>query len=244
MGQGNCVYPSNAYLMESKDKVQLLRQFPFFAKLSEEVVAALTRQATLVHKPRHHYIYVPGEPSDEVYFLIEGGVKTGVFGHDQKDIIRNILHPLAYFGELSLTGEEKREDFAITLSDPVKLLVISAGEILKAMESSYPLNLMIMQSFGQRLRQAEHRVESLMLQDARTRVVEFLKATIRERGRRIGYEFLLRHSLTQQDIASITGTSRQTVTQVLNDLKRSNLIFFTRRSILVRDLAKLDEIGV
>ncbi len=230
--------------MEVKNKVQTLRQFPFFSKLSDEAVETLAQAATLLKKPRHHYIYVPGEASDEVYFLIEGGVKIGIFGHDQRDIIRNVLHPLAYFGELSLTGEEKREDYAISMNEAVTLLVISTVDILKAMESNYHLNILLMQALGQRLRQAEQRVDSLMLHDARTRVVEFLKNTIKERGKRIGYEFLLKHSLTQQDIASITGTSRQTVTQVLNDLKRSNLIFFTRRSILVRDLSKLDEITV
>ncbi|MEO1713645.1 MAG: helix-turn-helix domain-containing protein [Bacteroidota bacterium] len=50
---------------------------------------------------------------------------------------------------------------------------------------------------------------------------------------------LVKHCLTQQDIANITGTSRQTVTSVLNDLKKENLIYFNRRSILIRDMAKL-----
>ena len=41
------------------------------------------------------------------------------------------------------------------------------------------------------------------------------------------------------DIANLTGTSRQTVTSVLNDLRKSNLIYFNRNSILIRDLEKL-----
>jgi CRP-like cAMP-binding protein len=50
---------------------------------------------------------------------------------------------------------------------------------------------------------------------------------------------LVKHSLTQQDIANFTGTSRQTVTYVLNDLKRQNQIYFKRKSILIRDIASL-----
>ena len=59
------------------------------------------------------------------------------------------------------------------------------------------------------------------------------QAAAEEEGR------LITPSLTQQDIANLTGTSRQTVTSVLNDLKKSNLIYFNRNSILIRDLAKL-----
>ncbi|MCB0680661.1 MAG: winged helix-turn-helix domain-containing protein, partial [Saprospiraceae bacterium] len=63
--------------------------------------------------------------------------------------------------------------------------------------------------------------------------------TARQRGRKVGFETLLKHCLTQQDIANITGTSRQTVTSVLNELKKENLIYFNRRSILIRDLGRL-----
>ncbi|MFT5763438.1 MAG: CRP/FNR family cyclic AMP-dependent transcriptional regulator, partial [Saprospiraceae bacterium] len=84
-----------------------------------------------------------------------------------------------------------------------------------------------------------NRLESLIFKDARTRIIEFLKDSAEKRGRRVGYEMLLKHSLTQQDIANLTGTSRQTVTSVLNELRKSDLIYFNRRSILIRDMAKL-----
>jgi CRP-like cAMP-binding protein len=45
--------------------------------------------------------------------------------------------------------------------------------------------------------------------------------------------------LTHKDIAALTGTSRQTVTTILNELKEKNLINFDRKKILVRDLANL-----
>ena len=48
-------------------------------------------------------------------------------------------------------------------------------------------------------------------------------------------EMLIRHSFTQQDIANFTGTSRQTVTTILNDLKKNNQIILSRKRILIRD---------
>ncbi|HEY4653495.1 MAG TPA: helix-turn-helix domain-containing protein, partial [Cyclobacteriaceae bacterium] len=45
--------------------------------------------------------------------------------------------------------------------------------------------------------------------------------------------------LTHKDIAALTGTSRQTVTTILNELKDRNLIYFDRRKILIRDLDRL-----
>jgi CRP-like cAMP-binding protein len=96
-----------------------------------------------------------------------------------------------------------------------------------------------MQLFGSRLLRAENKLESLIFKDARTRIIDFIKDSVNSRGRRIGYEMLLKHSLTHQDIANITCTSRQTVTLVLNELRKSDLIYFNRGKILVRDMAKL-----
>ena len=81
--------------------------------------------------------------------------------------------------------------------------------------------------------------ESLIFKDARARIIDFLKETAIKRGRQVGYEHFFKHSLTQQDIANITDTSRQTVTLVLNDLRKSNLIYFNRNSFLIRDMNKL-----
>ena len=71
-------------------------------------------------------------------------------------------------------------------------------------------------------------------------VVEFLKESAGERGRQVGYETLVKHGLTQQDIANLVGASRQTVTAILNELKKSNLIHFNRNTILIRDMDKLN----
>jgi CRP-like cAMP-binding protein len=74
----------------------------------------------------------------------------------------------------------------------------------------------------------------------RTRIVEFLKENADSRGRQVGLETMIKHSLTQQDIANLVGASRQTVAAILNELRKSNLIHFNRNTILIRDLDKLN----
>jgi CRP-like cAMP-binding protein len=92
---------------------------------------------------------------------------------------------------------------------------------------------------GNRLSNTERRLESLVFKDARSRIIDFLRSNAETRGRKVGYETFFKHNLTQQDIANFTGTSRQTVTSVLNDLRKSNLIYFNRTGILIRDMSKL-----
>jgi CRP-like cAMP-binding protein len=82
-------------------------------------------------------------------------------------------------------------------------------------------------------------METLIFKDAKSRIVDFIKRIADERGVPVGKETLIKTSLTHQDIAKLTATSRQTVTTTLNELKENNLIYFDRRRILIRDMAAL-----
>ena len=107
------------------------------------------------------------------------------------------------------------------------------------MLNNKPLNLKIYKLIGLRFKKLERRIESMVFKDARTRIIEFLKELAQEKGTKVGFETMIRNHYTHKDIASLTATSRQTVTTTLNDLKEKNLINFDRRQILIRDIDQL-----
>lgn len=225
--------------MNVEAKTAFLTQFPVFSTLSDTERARLSDMMEHKVKPRYSFIYLPGEPSDTIYFLAKGMVKIGTHSGDGKEVIKALIHPLAMFGELGLVGESERQEFAQVLREDVHLYTLKVEDFQGLMRSNFELSNNVMQLFGNRLIKAENKLESLIFKDARTRIIEFIKDAVDKQGRRVGYEMLLKHSLTHQDIANITCTSRQTVTLVLNELKKSDLIYFNRGKILVRDMAKL-----
>ena len=225
--------------MNIEAKTSFLRQFPLFEMLSEAELNRLSEMMEHKVKPRYSFIYMPEDPSDTIFFLAKGTIKIGTHSLDGKEVIKSLIHPMAMFGELGLIGESERQDFAQALKEDVHLYVLKVEDFKKLMRNNFELCSKVMLLFGNRLMRAENKLESLIFKDARTRIIEFIKDAMLKRGRRIGYEMLLKHSLTHQDIANITCTSRQTVTLVLNELKKSDLIYFNRGKILVRDMTKL-----
>ena len=129
---------------------------------------------------------------------------------------------MAMFGELPLMGEKTRQDYAISMNEDVHVYTLKVTEFQRLIATNHQLCIAIMNYVGNRLREVENRLEDLVFKDARARIIDFIKESAEKRGRRVGFEMLFKHCLTQQDIANITGTSRQTVTSVLNELKRSD----------------------
>jgi CRP/FNR family cyclic AMP-dependent transcriptional regulator len=220
-------------------KETFLTHFPLFEGLSNEDFLLLEKMVEYKVKPKYSFIYSVDDPSDVVYFLAKGTVKIATHSDDGKEVIKSLIHPTAMFGELGVIGEQRRVDFAQALKEEVHLYVVKVDDFKKLMRSNFALSERVMELFGNRLIKAESKLESLIFKDARTRIIDFIKESVKNRGRRVGFEMLLKHSLTHQDIANITCTSRQTVTLVLNELRKSDLIYFNRGKILVRDMAKL-----
>lgn len=184
------------------------------------------------------YIYLPDEYADRLYFISEGKIKVGTYSSEGKEITKAILSKGEVFGELSLVGQDKRRDFAVALEDTIAC-IITVEEMKGLMREHSGLNVFMMELLGSRLLKMERRLESLVFKDSRTRIIEFLRDLAKDKGQRVGYETLVRGFLTHQEIANLTATSRQTVTTVLNELRRENIITFNRRRLLIRDLEKL-----
>lgn len=224
--------------MNTKVGLPLIENNPLFAVLTQEELIILQRAATLNAFAKHQVLYKPGQAANKVYFLLKGVVKVAVHA-EKKDIIKYVVRPGNLFGESCLTGDVQRRDFAYAMDDQVEVLEIDANTLLTVMKSNFAFAQSLLHFLGERLRYTENQLEKVVLKDSKSRILEFLHQMGIEQGRRIGFETLVKHNMTHQDIADLTGTSRQMVTAVLNQLKRSNVLYFNRKKILFRDLNAL-----
>ncbi|MBK8652580.1 MAG: Crp/Fnr family transcriptional regulator [Haliscomenobacter sp.] len=225
--------------IQEKTALDQIHQIPLFRGLAPEETQLLENLVETRLASRGQFLFEQGTPSDRLFYLRQGLVKVGVLSEDSREVIKYFLSPGAFFGESGILGEPAHLNFALTISQEAQVFCFPQKVVMQLMQQNAPFMSAFMTWLGSRLRQTEKRLEGMFLKDARERIIDFIKDSAQKQGEKIGFETLIRHSLTQQDIANFTGTSRQTVTSVLNELRKSNLIHFTRRSILIRDLAKL-----
>jgi CRP-like cAMP-binding protein len=222
------------------EMVSVIGRFPLFESLSLTDLNRMVSSSEARVVPRHTYVYLADEVGEHVYILVSGSVKIGIFAPDGREIIKRIHQATALFGELCLVGEDRRSEFASSMGQDAVVLAVPLEVFKKMLAANTAFANKLMLLLGDRLRKAERQWESLIVDDVRARIITFLKESADANGRRVGYETLVKHGLTQQDIANLVGASRQTVTAIMNEMKKSNLIHFNRNSILIRDMEKLN----
>lgn len=234
-----CVVVLKTWRMDLTTKMNYLGEVTLFEGLPENNLREIALLSDVRKFNKHQIIYRVGDAAHDVYILLNGVIKIISKSGEGREVIKTIIHPKSLFGIEYLSGNGFRLNSAKSIDKDVLCLAIEAESFKTYLRNNWELTDRFIQMLGTRLMYVEERFESLVFKDARERIIDFLKDNAKTNGRQVGLEMLIKHSLTQQDIANYTGTSRQTVTYVLNDLRRQNQIYFKRKSILIRDMENL-----
>lgn len=225
--------------MTAKPQTTSIHKYALSKCLTNEEITNLKNKGEEIVLMKDEKIFSQGEECYHWYYLMDGIVKITHESGFGKEVIKSIVHGEHIINELELGKSTLHHDSAIIISNSAKFLKLESALLFDLVRTNSTFALCLVDFLTCRLKMSEKRLESLALSDARERIVGFLKDNAEKFGTPVGFEMLLKHNFTQQDIANYTGTSRQTVTTVLNDLKKNNKINFRRKSILIRDLKTL-----
>jgi len=178
------------------------------------------------------FVFTQQEENPRIYFIDKGQVKIGSYSGTGKEVTKHLIVEKEMFGEMTLIGNDRFDDYAVALIETV-VYSLSIADVQREMLHNANLNKYILQLIGLRLLNTEKRLERVAFDSSRDRIIGFLKDLAMEKGKPVGYEILVNNFISHQEIANMTATSRQTVTTTLNELRNDNLIYFNRRKLLI-----------
>ncbi len=221
-----------------------MKELEFISSHLNEYQQCIANPPKVKQYKRSMYIYKPEEVANEIYIVKKGVVKI-IFpdlrnNNPTNQITKSLLSVGHFFGEMILVGERVRKDYAFTIEETE--LEIYTRDVFQLLLQKKPcLQNLVLQHLGKKLMTIEKRFAAIILQDAQSRIINFLLELARDKGVKVGFDIMINQFLTQQEIANYTATARQTVSTVLNRLRDKNLIYYTRKKLLIRDLSLLEQ---
>ncbi len=218
-----------------------LSRVPLFRGAPERAldIAAESLQPKRVGKD--DILFREGDLGEVLYILAEGMVKLYKIDLEGHEKTLAVLKPPEFFGEMALLGEQGRSAAAISIRETLVYMLFK--DDFNKLISEYPsINLNVTYTLAQRLRGMGDEAQVLSYKDAQGRVAYVLLRLYR--GGLIDFAdegtALLR--LTHQELASLAGTSRETVTRALKALEGESVISTKPREVFIDDPEGLEEI--
>jgi CRP/FNR family cyclic AMP-dependent transcriptional regulator len=198
-----------------REALESLRAIPLFSSVKDGDLDAIASLVIERRFPKHKTIVEEGLPGDYMYIIRQGRVSVSKLSDDGREKILEFLDAGAFFGEMALLDRGPRSASVKTLK-PVRLLALSRTDFLKLLRTSPDLALAVIQELSRRVRTVDDQASALSFQNVKDRTKGLLLRLARdahESGCRVT------PGLTHQQIADMIGTSRETVTRVVKELK-------------------------
>jgi len=198
--------------------VESLRAIPLFSQVVESDLEQIASHLIERRYPRNTTIVEEGLAGDYMYILREGRVKVTKLSDDGREKILDFLDAGAFVGEMALLERAPRSASVKTLS-PVRVLALSRTDFMGILRKSPDLALAVIQELSRRLRTINDQASALSFQRVKDRTKGLLVRLAKEPHAASGRAQT--PALTHQQIADMIGTSRETVTRVVKELKAS-----------------------
>lgn len=211
---------------------ELLRNVSLFTNVDEAELKRLSALLTEKAFAKDAPIVSKDEPGDAMFVISRGRVKVCIQGEGGREVILNILKTGDFFGEMSLLDDLPRSASVVAAEDS-SVLILKRDQFAEHIRNSPATALNIMGELSRRLRRADELISNLALLDVYSRVAHIMIDLAKRDGQEVEEGILIKERPTQQDIASMIGTSRETVSRVLSEFQKRGFVEMRGREILL-----------
>jgi CRP/FNR family transcriptional regulator, cyclic AMP receptor protein len=219
-------------------KTDLLKGVDLFSALDDSQLDTIAQMIIEKTYRKADIILMEDDDSNQSLFIIaKGEVKVVLTAEDGREAILASLKEGDFFGEMSLLDGEPRSA-TVRAVEESRLLTIRREDFLSAMKKQPDLALTLLGEMSRRLRKSNRQISSLALMRVYGRVAATLLQLMEERGIRTKTKdgksiIVVKDRPTQQFIADMSGTTRETVSRVLNFFQKKGYIVLDGKDLLI-----------
>jgi CRP/FNR family transcriptional regulator len=206
-----------------------LRGHSFFWEISNTDLESLCVITGFKKAKKGEPIFFLDEP--RIYFLKKGAIKIVSTSEGDDEIIHEILHKGDLFGQLSNEMPINEEEYAVALTDNVVICSFLNKDFEQLMMRRPELSLKYSKIIAFKYKRIANSYNNLFFKSAKERLVIFLTEWGSKDGVLSGNEIKIKNYLTQNDLAKVICTSRQTCSSLINELVKEGKIIYDRKEI-------------
>ncbi len=213
---------------------EFLSQIFLFQSLSIEHLKIIESSASLKKLAKGEYLFHEGQVATAFYILVSGLVKIYKLSADGNEQILHIQKPGDLIAEAVIFDFDEFPAFGQALEE-TEVLRFSKPDFLVTLQRFPEISFAIMRAYSQRIRQLVEKIEEISLHDVKSRLANFLINNCQK----VGDHYFCSLDISKKDLAATLGTIPETLSRVLNQFKKMELIKEEKNKILILKLRLL-----
>lgn len=218
------------------------KDIPLLSYLTEEEFLSIKANLDIQDYAKGELVFRSNDPADKMFVILEGELKISKIMSDGREQILYIYDEGDFVGAHNILSASSYEYSAYSLKKS-KVLTISSRDVHQILKKNNSFLLILLAQSFERIRKAENLIDRLSVISTDVKVAKLLKNLSSLYGQDTKDGILINHNTTQEELGSLAGISRETMSRKLNQFEEEGLIkLVSRGKILIVDQAKLDNI--
>lgn len=217
---------------------ELLKKFTFFIELLEsdlDKISAITLERSY---KKNMIIFMEGEPGEAFYYVISGKIKIYSTYEDGKEHIVHILGPGDVFGEATLFNNIPYPASAMVYED-AEVGMIKNRDLESLVRQNPDMALNLIRVLARKLLFARQKIRDLAFNDVFARTATEILRLAKDHGIPVEKGICIDMNLSRQELADITGTTRETISRAISAFKKEKSITEIKNKLVILDEKKL-----
>ncbi len=215
------------------ERIGFLQSVPLFQGLTHEELKFLAEEAQERIFEAAETMFYQGELGYTCHIITQGKVRIYVVGEDGRELSVCILGPGEIIGEMALFEDVPRSANVEAL-EPTHTLELHQDVLLRALQRSPQLALSLLRALSTRLRNTTEEAEKLVSMTVADRLMARLRRLAEWAGRPVEDGVCIVLPMTQQELAALVGTSRESINRALSGLRRQGQVRLEDGWIILR----------
>jgi CRP/FNR family transcriptional regulator, cyclic AMP receptor protein len=226
--------------MNNRRSRELLRKIPLFHDCSDNELERIDE--ILIHRSfaERSIIFMQGEPLEYIYFIVSGKVKIYRTDEQGREQIVNLLEPGDFFPHIGFFRKAEYPAHSVMIEKGV-LLALPTARLRNLLEKNPDICINLMAVMESKIIDLQERLEEVVLHDTFSRLVLLLIRLSRLHGVPDGERIRINVPLTNQELANMIGTRRETVNRAINQLKKAGAVETTTDHYLLINCDRLEK---
>jgi CRP-like cAMP-binding protein len=233
--------PTGAPLTDAALKAGLLREVDLFAGLSLEQLKEISRTLPMTTCQTGGLVTSPDDDVERLYIVKRGRVRLYRLTPDGKQLTLDILDKGRIVGRMSWLGQELNEVYAEAIEDAV-VCSFTTDELRRLIDRFPSIGLNMIRYLSERLAASERERELMAFRSVEQRLAARLVELSERFGQPDADGVAIDARLTQQELADMIGTSRETLATTVSSLRERGVLEMQNQRVVIRDVARLREL--
>lgn len=227
---------------ESRTRRDILAKVPVFAALGEAALDELSQVAhTRRLKPREELCH-KGDEGSQVYVIVRGRLRVNTTSAEGSDVQFNLMNPGEVCGELALLAGGERTA-TMSAFDECEILALDRRDFLPFLRRNPDAAIQLLEIIAQRLARLSELMEDTVFLALPQRLAKRLLSLADQYGEGNGDHVRIDMRLSQQELGTMVGTSRESVNKQMRAWEAEGLVKSERSIITLLKPEELEAIA-